>query len=742
MADRSDTINSQNNTPTVTSPEEAGRIWQRKALRAEEVGGGRNIMPRLHRSLPTPEDLMRGNIDPKRDDKDIEDWQNSKSPAKKISEILPQAGSGGGGPMGGAPYPEGKEYAGKVRQIESGGNDKDVTGPNVGRYQFSKDQFPGIGMRWEHRFEPEEQDRGLYNQNSQIAQKWRELHNGENPTPAQMYQMHQQGIAGTAAIHDPKNKDKPADEVVAGAMGYSKDKAKEAIMAQTGSKDIAGGKMPTAGQFAEHWNNLYKNAKESKDDVVKTQSGGNTTKPQQSTPSPQINQLSTPKDEPLPARNTKPDPPLQLHGLKEDQAEAMREGAKIAFGDPASPNTRYVISTGGPDKASEGGVGADASHQKTPSMHNQGKAVDVQIWDRQQGKFVGGSMDIDSNAFGNPKTYRHFESLAQGVYQHVLNTKGKEEADQYSWGGRFGHSFQSKPGHMGPDEMHYSKGEEESLRKVTEPASGAMGNSTFQKLIIDKGGMTKGMGTNPSTWRSDYQNEPTFAKTGDADKIPDKASQAEKPKGSDDIKATVEAAKPKAPDNAPKPKESDATLKEKDKSAQAFVDKYIHREIIREKSKVDDQTTVKGDDGKDKRGDKDPKSNPTGSTDKRSDSTNTDKQELKRLSDTKKLQEAKVAPGPNPANPYMNTHEFEYAVVSSSGATDKTKQQRVQISPQSMAGVESQSLPYAKTHMAHTQEAPTWKSPHSYKNGNIVKVRKDPQSGEWEILGNPGTVNA
>ena len=340
---------------------------------------------------------------------------------------------GGGGPMGHAPYPEGHEYAGKVRQIESGGDDKNVTGPNVGRYQFSKDQFKKLDIDPKHPMDPEQQDKGLYNQNSQIAQAWRETHGGENPTPAQMYQMHQQGIAGTAALHDPKNKDRPADEVVAEAMGYDKAKAKKAIMAQTGSKDIVSGGMPTSGQFAEHWNKLYKDAKDS-------------------------------------------------------------------------------------------------------------------------------------------------------------DAKVKENQDK--------------------------------------------------------------------------------------------------------------------------------------------VHKFMHQNLFRGDTKK-----------KEEKSGGEPKSNPQGSTDKSEDKSTTDKDKYKRLSDAKTLSKGKVMPGPNPANPYQNTSEFEYAVVTDSGAGDPTKQQRVQISPSSLAGVDPTSMPYAKTHVAHSQEAPTWNSPHSHKNGNIVKVRLDKQSGEWEIHGSPGTIN-
>ena len=106
--------------------------------------------------------------------------------------------------------------------------------------------------------------------------------------------------------------------------------------------------------------------------------------------------------------------------------------------------------------------------------------------------------------------------------------------------------------------------------------------------------------------------------------------------------------------------------------------------------------------------------------------------------DNAKLQRRGIIPGPNPANPYFNTTEFEFAVVTSSGGNDPTKQQRCQISPQSLAGIDPSSLPFAKIYHHHSQEAATWKT-HSYKNGNVVKVRK--VGDEWEIVGDPGTIN-
>jgi hypothetical protein len=115
-------------------------------------------------------------------------------------------------------------------------------------------------------------------------------------------------------------------------------------------------------------------------------------------------------------------------------------------------------------------------------------------------------------------------------------------------------------------------------------------------------------------------------------------------------------------------------------------------------------------------------------------------QRVTQVSDTSRLQRRGVTPNAsNPANPYFNTSEHEYAVVSDSGAGDPTKQGRLQISPQSLAGVDSSSLPYAKVHNHHSQESPTWNSQHSYKNGNMVKVRK--VGDEWEVVGNPGTIN-
>lgn len=93
---------------------------------------------------------------------------------------------------------------------------------------------------------------------------------------------------------------------------------------------------------------------------------------------------------------------------------------------------------------------------------------------------------------------------------------------------------------------------------------------------------------------------------------------------------------------------------------------------------------------------------------------------------------------PNPGNPYFNTDEYEYAIINNTG-DDPMEQQRCRISPSSLAGVQDQELPWAKMHgTQHSQEAPTWNTPHSFKRGNMVMCKK--VGDEWFIFTNPGTI--
>lgn len=126
-------------------------------------------------------------------------------------------------------------------------------------------------------------------------------------------------------------------------------------------------------------------------------------------------------------------------GTKPFLAEALFEGAKLAFGDPSNENTRYVV-------VAQGGC----RECGTKHAYGVGEAIDYQIWDRQTGKLVGGTDDIMKNAFNNPSTFRMFEAVMQGAYKYMLTKYGEEYAKNLTSGLYF-HAIQG-----GFDNMHIS----------------------------------------------------------------------------------------------------------------------------------------------------------------------------------------------------------------------------------------------------------------------------------------------
>lgn len=138
--------------------------------------------------------------------------------------------------------------------------------------------------------------------------------------------------------------------------------------------------------------------------------------------------------------------------------ESMTEGAKRAFGDPNDKNTRYVLSTGG-------GGGLGIGSRAGPSFHNDGRATDLQIFDRKTGKFVGqdktGSQSIMKNAFGNKETFAIYDAFHRSRYDHVKEKYGEAAANRITSGSR----FTAKQGHV--DQMHASVDEGQSLGRLS-----------------------------------------------------------------------------------------------------------------------------------------------------------------------------------------------------------------------------------------------------------------------------------
>lgn len=140
---------------------------------------------------------------------------------------------------------------------------------------------------------------------------------------------------------------------------------------------------------------------------------------------------------------------LDSSGFNPVLKEAIIEGSKRTFGDPNDPNTRYEIRIGNTIRHTGGG------------KHTIGEATDLQIYDRETGKYVGDHNDIMLSSYGNPYSYNMHKDLARGMYQFLNEKYGSKVADQLSWGG----NFFAKQGHTGGasvyngppvDTMHYS----------------------------------------------------------------------------------------------------------------------------------------------------------------------------------------------------------------------------------------------------------------------------------------------
>jgi hypothetical protein len=105
--------------------------------------------------------------------------------------------SPGAGPSGtGAPVGDSGDYRARVRQLESGGNDRDITGNNYGRYQFSFGQYGINRNNWQ---DPAAQENALSQEIADHTNQFQKRF-GRTPTQNELYLMHQQGAAGGLAI--------------------------------------------------------------------------------------------------------------------------------------------------------------------------------------------------------------------------------------------------------------------------------------------------------------------------------------------------------------------------------------------------------------------------------------------------------------------------------------------------------------------------------------------------------------
>lgn len=175
--------------------------------------------------------------------------------------------------------------------------------------------------------------------------------------------------------------------------------------------------------------------------------------------------------------------------------EAIIEGSKRTFGDPNDPNTRYEIRINNALRPGD-----------TGSKHSIGKATDLQIYDRETGKYVGGHDDIMISSYGNPYSYNMHKDLSRGMYQFLNEKYGPDIANRLSWGGNF-FARQGKVGgavtYNGPaiDSMHYSL--DEPGQAARQGSITGTPSERVQKWL-EKYGITSTEMGDVSKWRSPY----------------------------------------------------------------------------------------------------------------------------------------------------------------------------------------------------------------------------------------------
>lgn len=158
-------------------------------------------------------------------------------------------------------------YVARLFQIESGGDPNARTGSNRGLSQFGPAEEQQFGINDQNRTDPNAQTAALTREAQlHIPILARTL--GRQPTPGEMYLMHQQGIAGGPALFS--NPDKPAWQVVrpfysdqlAKSKGFASGDAmaKYAITGNTYKDAPFYGADPDsvkAGDFTSYWVNKF-----------------------------------------------------------------------------------------------------------------------------------------------------------------------------------------------------------------------------------------------------------------------------------------------------------------------------------------------------------------------------------------------------------------------------------------------------------------------------------------------------
>lgn len=206
---------------------------------------------------------------------------------------------------------------------------------------------------------------------------------------------------------------------------------------------------------------------------------------------------------------------LKAQKIDPTLVEAVKAGAINAFGDPNDPNTRYEVRINNAHRP--GNVG---------SKHASRKAIDLQIYDRVEKKFVGGhGSNIMMNAYGNPHTYKIYQALARGGYQHLYSKYGEKVARRFSHGGNFfarqgiigGASHYGAPG--GYDHMHYSL-DEKGRQGTIVGGAGPKIQAHLRKYGIEPAGPMGDI----LQWRSPYKTQQPQTQTEGSQTPPPQSS--------------------------------------------------------------------------------------------------------------------------------------------------------------------------------------------------------------------------
>ncbi len=146
---------------------------------------------------------------------------------------------------------DGMGYIQRLFQIESGGNPYAVTGSNRGLGQFGPREEAQYGINGQNRADPQAQARAVAMEASQHGPALARVL-GRDPTPAELYLAHQQGLAGASALLS--NPDLPAWQAIRPYYG-SDAVAQKAITGNVYGVPNAGNM--TAKQFADYWTNKF-----------------------------------------------------------------------------------------------------------------------------------------------------------------------------------------------------------------------------------------------------------------------------------------------------------------------------------------------------------------------------------------------------------------------------------------------------------------------------------------------------